>query len=143
MKPKYELMAPAGNFPMLAAAINAGADAVYFGLNTFSMRANSKNFNISDLDEMRVMCNESERKVKLFLTLNTIIYPEEITLLEGTIKAVKDKVDAIICWDNAVIMLCNKYNVPFFVSTQASVSNRQSAEFYKSLGAKELFLQEN
>lgn len=140
MKPKYELMAPAGNFPMLAAAINAGADAVYFGLNIFSMRANSKNFNISDLDEMREMCDESKRKVKLYLTLNTIIFGEEITQLEETIIAVKDKVDAIICWDNAVIMLCNKHNVPFFISTQASISNKQSAEFYKSLGAKRVVL---
>ncbi len=140
MKPKYELMSPAGNFPMLAAAINAGADAVYFGLNVFSMRANSKNFNIDNLNEMREMCNESERKVKLFLTLNTIIYPEEIPKLEETIIAVKDKVDAIICWDNAVIMLCNKHKVPFFVSTQASISNKESAQFYKMLGAKRAVL---
>ncbi len=140
MKQRYELMAPAGNFPMLAAAIHAGADAVYFGLNIFSMRANSKNFNIADLDEMREMCNESERNVKLYLTLNTIIYPEEIEQLEETIIAVKDKVDAVICWDNAVIMLCNKHDVPFFISTQASVSNKQSAEFYKSFGAKRVVL---
>ncbi len=140
MKQNYELMSPAGNFPMLAAAINAGADAVYFGLNVFSMRANSKNFNIDDLDEMREMCQASERKVKLFLTLNTIIYPEEIPKLEETIIAVKGKVDAIICWDNAVIMLCNKHEVPFFVSTQASISNKQSAQFYKMLGAKRAVL---
>ena len=125
---------------MLVSAINAGADAVYFGLNDFSMRAKSKNFNISDLDEMREICREAERDVKLYLTLNTIIYSEELPQLEETVKTVKDKIDAIICWDNAVIMLCNKYNVPFFISTQASISNIESANFYKSLGAKRAVL---
>jgi len=57
MKKQYELLAPAGDFPMLVAAVNAGADAVYFGLNEFSMRANAKNFNIKDLDKIKEICN--------------------------------------------------------------------------------------
>ncbi len=143
MKQKYELLAPAGSFPMLVAAVNAGADAVYFGLQKgFGMRANAKNFKISDLPKMREICNKGldGRKVKMYVTLNTIIYPEEIKEIEKTIKAIKGKVDAVICWDLAVIQLCKKYKVPFFISTQASVSNQDSANFYKKLGAKRIVL---
>lgn len=135
---KYELLAPVGDFPMLAAAINAGANAVYFGLNEFSMRTGSKNFKISDLKKMREMCKP--KGVKMYLTLNTIIYDNEISNLEKVINKVKDKIDAIICWDMAVIKFCKKYNVPFFISTQASVSNIESAKFYKKLGAKRVVL---
>ena len=135
---KYELLAPAGNFPMLVAAVNAGADAVYFGLQEFSMRATAKNFTIKDLDKIEKTCKP--KAVKRYLTLNTIIYNEEITKLEKIIKKVKGKIDAIICWDLAVIQLCKKYKIPFFISTQASVSNLESAKFYKKLGAKRIIL---
>ena len=135
---KTELLAPVGNFQMLVAAVRAGADAVYFGLQEFTMRSTAKNFEINDLKKMREVCNSSRRKPKMYLTLNTIIYDKELKDLEKTIKKVKDKVDAIICWDLAVIRLCNKHGVPFFVSTQASVSNTESAKFYKKLGAKRI-----
>jgi putative protease len=134
---KYELLAPAGNFPMLVAAINAGADAVYFGLQEYSMRATAKNFKIDDLPKIRKICG---KKVKAYLTLNTIIYDNEIEKIEEVIKKVKGKVDAIICWDLAVIQLCRKYKIPFFISTQASVSNIETAKFYKKLGAKRIIL---
>ena len=133
-------MAPAGDFSMLAAAVNAGADAVYFGLNDFSMRASSKNFTLADLDEMRELCDSSPRKVKMYLTLNTIIYDEEIEQLEGIIEQAKAKVDAIICWDHAVMLLCKKHGIPFFISTQASVANTKTAEYYKELGAQRVVL---
>ncbi len=138
MKQKLELLAPAGDFSMLAAAVNAGADAVYFGLKEFSMRANAGNFTIKDLDEIEEMCKS--KRVKRYLTLNTIIYNSELKKLEEIIKKVKGKIDAIICWDFAVISLCKKYQIPFFVSTQASVSNIESAKFYKNLGAKRIIL---
>ena len=137
---KYELLAPAGNFSMLVSAVNAGADAVYFGLQKYGMRANANNFRIEDLEKMRKICNESSRKPKMYVTLNTIIYDEELKDLESTIKEIKGKVDAVICWDLAVIELCKEYKVPFFVSTQASISNSKSALFYKKLGAKRLIL---
>jgi len=121
---------------MLVAAINAGADAVYFGLQEFSMRYGSKNFTLKDLDKINSMCG----KVKKYLTLNTIIYDEEITQLEKLIKKVKGKVDAVICWDLSVIQLCKKHKIPFFISTQASISNSKTAEFYKKLGAKRVIL---
>ena len=142
MKPKYELLAPAGNFLMLVTAVKAGADAVYFGLQKFGMRAAAKNFTIQDLEKMREICNKglNKRKVKMYLTLNTIVYNEEIKDIEETIKKVKGKIDAVICWDLAVVNLCKKYKIPFFISTQASVSNIESAKFYKKLGAKRIVL---
>ncbi len=139
-KSKYELLAPVGDFPMLAAAVNAGADAVYFGLKEFSMRANAKNFGISDLPQIRKVCDASPRKVKMFLTLNTIIYDKELGKMEKVIKKVKGKVDAVICWDLSVVMLCKKHKIPFFISTQASVANKEAALFYKKLGAKRVVL---
>ena len=123
---------------MLVAAINAGADAVYFGLKEFSMRTGSKNFNIKDLDKIKELCKK--KRVRTYLTLNTIIYDEELKKLEKVVKAVKGKVDVIICWDMAVIRLCRKYKIPFFISTQASVSNVETAKFYKKLGAKRVIL---
>ena len=135
---RSELMAPAGDFPMLSAAVNAGADAVYFGLNAFSMRAAAKNFTIADLNLIEQICKP--KKVKRYLTLNTIVYNHELKDIEEIIKQVKNKIDAIICWDFSVIQLCKKYKVPFFISTQASVSNVESAEFYKKLGAKRIVL---
>lgn len=133
---KFELLAPAGSFPSLNAAVNAGADAIYFGLNEFSMRANAKNFSISDLPEMRKISG----KVKMYLTLNTIIYDNELSKIESIIKEAKKYVDAIICWDLGVIELCKKHHVAFHVSTQASVANKESARFYKKLGAERIVL---
>lgn len=125
---------------MLVAAVKAGADAIYFGLQEFSMRANANNFKVSELEKMREVCNQSPRRTKLYLTLNTIIYEEELKKLENLIKKVKGKVDAIICWDHSVIMYCKKYKIPFFISTQASISNTIEAKFYKKIGAKRVVL---
>jgi putative protease len=136
MKTKYELLAPAGNFTNLSTALNAGADAVYFGLKEFSMRAGAKNFEISDLEKMRKICG----KAKMYLTLNTIMYDEELEKIEKIISKVKGKVDAIICWDLAVVNLCKKHKIPFFISTQASVANSSAAKIYKDLGAKRVIL---
>jgi putative protease len=138
MKKRYELLAPAGDFSMLSAAVNAGADAVYFGLKEFSMRQNAGNFTIKDLDEIGKICKL--KKVKKYLTLNTIIYNSELKQIEETIKKVRNKVDAIICWDTSVIRLCKKHKIPFFISTQASVANIEAARFYKKLGAKRIIL---
>ncbi|PIN77812.1 protease [Candidatus Woesearchaeota archaeon CG10_big_fil_rev_8_21_14_0_10_34_12] len=133
----FELLAPAGDFPSLIAAINAGADAVYFGLKEFNMRDSAKNFKISDLNKITSICG---KKVKKYLTLNTIIYDNELKLIEQIIKKLKNKVDAVICWDLSVVKLCRKYKIPIHISTQASVANSESAKFYKSLGARRIIL---
>jgi len=141
---KIELLAPAGDFECLTAAINAGCDAVYLGLEDFNMRARAKNFKLSDLPKISKLCKENKKKtnkrIKLYLTLNTIIYDNEIKKIEQIIKKVKLYVDAIICSDISVMLLCNKYKIPFHVSTQCSVSNSKTAEFYKKLGAKRIVL---
>jgi putative protease len=141
MKSRIELLAPAGDWECFVVAISAGANAIYFGLQQFNMRARSKNFKISDLPKMRKIADE--KGVKLYLTMNTIIFDEELKTSENLIKKVKKYVDAIICSDVAVMLLCNKYKIPFHVSTQCSVSNSSVAKFYKNSGLKELFLLEN
>ena len=137
---KYELLCPAGSFPSLIAAVENGADAVYFGLKDVNMRDNAKNFTLKDLDKIRKICQKGNKKVKMYLTLNTIIYDFELRKIEGIIKKIKGKVDAVICWDFSVIRLCKKYKIPFHISTQASVSNLESARFYKKLGAERIVL---
>jgi len=135
---KQELLAPAGNFQCLIAAINAGADAVYFGLQEFNMRARAKNFKISDLPKIKKLTDTKD--IKRYLTLNTIIYDSELKKIEKIIKKTKPYINAIICSDISVMQLCNKYKIPFHVSTQCSISNSETAKFYKKLGAKRIIL---
>jgi putative protease len=137
---KSELLAPVGDFRTLYAAVTAGADAVYFGIKGFNMRAAAKNFTVKDLVKIREICNSSIRKPKMYLTLNVVMYEEELRKIENIVRAVRGKVDAIICWDMAVISLCRKYKIPFHISTQASISNTSAALFYKKLGAERTVL---
>jgi U32 family peptidase len=134
----YELLAPVGNFAMLYAAIDSGCDAVYFGIKGLNMRESARNFELKDLAKIKKICEPDE--IKKYLTINTIVYDSELSKIERIIKKAKDYVDAIICWDLSVISLCNKYKVPFHVSTQASVSNTSSAELFKKLGAERIVL---
>lgn len=131
-----ELLAPAGDFPSLRAAVDSGADAVYFGLQDFNMRDSAKNFTIKDLPEIKKITGKTKR----YLTLNTIIYDSEIAQIDKVLKAVKPYVNAVICWDLSVIQLCKKHKIPFHVSTQASIANVESAKFYKKLGAQRVIL---
>lgn len=140
MKQKYELLAPVGNFSMLYSAIEAGADAVYFGIKGMNMREGAKNFSINDLPKIKKICQKKSKKIKIYLTLNTIVYDDEVKKVEKIIKESKKYVDAIICWDCSVISLCRKYKVPIHISTQASVANSLSAEIYKKFGAKRIVL---
>jgi len=136
---KPELMAPAGNKTMLTAVVNAGADAVYFGVEKLNMRAKASNFRTDNLLELTSLCKE--RDVKTYLTLNTIIYEEELPQLrEIVLKAKKAGVDRIICWDFSVVQLCKELEMPFCISTQGSVSNSLAAGFYKDLGAERIVL---
>ena len=137
-KSKYELVAPAGDFQTLVKAVNAGADAVYIGLQEFNMRDTAKNFKVSDLKKVKKTCKD--KQVKVYLTLNTIIYDNEISNIKEILKKVKSYIDAVICWDLYVVNLCRNFKIPFHISTQASVSNVESAKFYKNLGAKRIVL---
>ncbi len=137
-KPPYELLAPVGNFPMLVAAVNAGANAVYFGIQGFNMRAGARNFELKDLPKIKEICKP--KKIKMYLALNTIMYDEELMKVEKIIKTAKKYVDAVICWDLSVINLCKKHKVEFHISTQSSVANSEAAKVYKKLGAKRIVL---
>lgn len=134
-----ELLSPVSDFVSLHAAIHAGADAIYFGIKNLNMRITAKNFELKDIKKVTEICKKN--KVKAYLTLNTIIYNEEITKIKQILKeAKKAKIDAIICWDLAVINECKKLKIPFHISTQASISNIEAAKFYKSLGAERIVL---
>jgi putative protease len=134
-----ELMAPAGDWTMLSTAINAGANAVYFGLKKFNMRAKAENFSIEELPAIVNLCKE--KNVKTYLTLNTIIFEDELEETRKLIRsAVKEGIDRIICWDLAVAEICKDEGIPFCISTQASVSNSVSVNFYKKAGAARVVL---
>ena len=134
-----ELLAPVSDRVMLKAAIDAGADAVYFGLKKLNMRATGKNFTLEELPEIVKQCHDNN--VKVFLTVNTIIYNNEIEDVKKIVKGAKEAgADIIICWDMAVIQECKKQGMPFHISTQASIANAEAARFYKELGAERIIL---
>lgn len=136
---KPELMAPAGDWTMLRAAVSNGADAIYFGLDKLNMRAKAANFTAEDLPELVLFCKE--HNVLTYLTLNTIVFEEELVELAEIIVAAKNnKVDRIICSDLAVADLCYKHQMPFCISTQNSISNSLAADVYKRMGAVRIVL---
>ncbi len=127
---QVKLLAPAGSFEALKAAIQGGADAVYFGIEQLNMRSrSSNNFTINDLSEIYKIC--SKNKVKTYLTLNTIIYDHDVSLMKKIIEAAKEnKIDAVIACDQAVLNYAKKIGIPVHISTQANVSNIESVEFF-------------
>lgn len=133
-----EILAPAGDFIALQAAIDAGADAVYFGLGTLNMRARSTvNFKEEDLPEIAERCRG---KVKAYLTLNAIIFESELEEVERLIVYAKPYVDAFIVSDWGVISLCRKHGVEIHVSTQMSTSNSSGVAFLASQGVSRVVL---
>ncbi len=134
-----ELIAPAGDMTCLQTALNAGADGVYFGAEGYNMRAGSSNFIISDFPALKALCNKFN--AKSYLALNTIVYDGELKKMTQTVAAAKTEgFDAVICSDMAVVEACRKAEMPFHISTQASVSNYTAVKFYAGLGAKMIVL---
>ena len=132
-----EILAPAGDFTCLQAALDAGADAVYFGLGAFNMRARSGvNFKVEDLPEIARRCGA----VKRYLTLNAIMFEDETDAVEQTIVAAKPHVDAFIVADWGVAELCRRHGVAFHFSTQMSTSNSAAVKFLASQGASRVVL---
>lgn len=131
-KGKVELMAPAGSFESLRAAIQAGADAVYFGIEQLNMRAKSiNNFIMKDLTAISEICKE--HNVKTYLTINTVIYDHDVSLMKRIVNSAKEAgIDAVIAADHAVLSYCKKVGMPLHISTQANISNIQSVEFYSA-----------
>jgi putative protease len=130
MMKKIELLAPAGSFESLMAAIHAGADAVYFGVEQLNMRAKSINsFKVEDLPEISAICRAHH--VKMCLTLNTVMYDYDMQLIRSILQEVKiHSIDAVIASDFAVIEMCRSMQIPLHISTQANVSNAEAAKFF-------------
>jgi putative protease len=130
MKRSIELMSPAGSYEALMAAIKAGCNSVYFGVEQLNMRArSSNNFTIEDLK--RISEIGIEHNVKTYLTLNTILYDHDITLMKSIVNAAKENgVTAIIASDHAVMNYAKKIGMEIHISTQANVSNIDTVEFY-------------
>ncbi len=134
-----QIIAPAGDRNTLAAVVGAGADAVYFGVRGFNMRARAKNFTVDELPEIIAFVHDGG--VRAHLTLNTIIYQDELDDMKRLIRKAADAgIDMIVCWDPAVIQTCIDEGAPFCVSTQASVSNAEAFRHYCALGAKRVVL---
>ena len=125
-----EIMAPAGNFECLQAAIQGGADSVYFGVEKLNMRSHSaNNFKMTDLAEIVRICSEHE--VKTYLTLNIVLYNEDIEDMKRTLEAAKAAgVTAVIASDMAAIMYARQIGVEVHISTQLSISNAEALRFY-------------
>lgn len=130
MKKKVTLLSPAGSLDSMQAAINAGADAIYFGVEQLNMRTvSSKTFTIEDIAEVAQRCKAAN--VKAYITLNTVMYDHDKQLLRIILKEVKRcGIDAVIASDFAVIEQCIEQNIPVHISTQANISNIDAVKFY-------------
>ena len=127
---KVELMSPAGSYESLQAALQGGADAIYFGIEQLNMRARStNNFSLNDLSEINKIC--LSKKIKTYLTLNTILYDHDVSLMKRIIESAKENgINAIIGSDHAVLIYAKKAGLPVHISTQANVNNIESVRFY-------------
>jgi U32 family peptidase len=125
-----EIMAPAGDWESLAAALQAGADSVYFGIEQLNMRARaSSNFTMDDLPEIASLAKE--KGVRTYLTLNTVLYDHDLPVMKRIVDKVKEAgITAIIAADQAAISYAFKTGVEVHISTQANISNIEMVEFY-------------
>lgn len=144
---KIELMSPAGSYESLMAAIKAGCNSVYFGVEQLNMRARSaNNFTLEDLRQIANIGKENN--IKTYLTLNTVLYDHDIALMKSIVNAAKESgITAIIASDHAVLNYAKKEGVEVHVSTQANISNIDTIEFYANFAdvvvlARELSLKQ-
>ena len=126
----FEIMAPVGSRESLAAAIQAGAGSVYFGIGQLNMRSHSANhFTIADLHDIAATCNS--HGIKTYLTVNTIIYDDDIATMHEIVDAAREAhITAVIASDVAVMTYCNHVGVEVHLSTQLNISNIEALRFY-------------
>ncbi|MDE5842229.1 MAG: U32 family peptidase [Muribaculaceae bacterium] len=126
----FEIMAPVGSFESLSAAINAGADAIYFGIEGLNMRSrSSSNFTIDDMRHIVERC--SEAGVKTYLTVNTIVYDTDMDKMHSIVDAAKEAgISAIIASDIAVILYARSIGQEVHISTQVNITNIEAVKFY-------------
>lgn len=127
---KIEIMSPAGSFASLRAAVKAGANSVYFGIEQLNMRARAaNNFKTTDLPEIVRICQE--KNVKTYLTINTVLYDDDLELMKKIIdSAKKNKITAVIASDLAVLQYAKSIGVEVHISTQQNVSNIEAVSFF-------------
>lgn len=127
---QYEIMAPVGSYESLAAAIKAGANSVYFGISSLNMRARSANsFTVDDLRQIAATCDEAG--VKTYLTVNTIIYDEDLALMREIVDAAHGAgISAVIASDVAVMMYARSIGQEIHLSTQLNITNVEALRFY-------------
>lgn len=130
MMQKIELMAPAGNFESMQAALDNGADSIYFGVEQLNMRARASiNFTLDDLQEISKRCKA--KNVRTYLTLNTIIYDHDLSLVKTLINKAKEAdITAVIAMDQAVIMAAREVGMEVHISTQINITNIETVKFY-------------
>ena len=126
----FEIMAPVGSRESLAAAIQAGANSIYFGIGQLNMRSHSANhFDINDLHEIAETCKA--HGIKTYLTVNTIIYDEDMEAMRQIVDAAKAAdISAVIASDVAVLVYCRQVGVEVHLSTQLNITNVESLKFY-------------
>lgn len=142
-----ELMAPAGGWDALEAALRNGADSVYFGVDQLNMRARATmNFTLADLPAITARC--AENSAKTYLTLNTVVYDHDLSVVRRVVDAAASAgISAVIAADHAVIMACQNAEMPVHISTQANISNVETVRFYATFAdvmvlARELSLRQ-
>ena len=123
-------MAPAGNFESLQAALDNGADSVYFGVEQLNMRARASiNFTLDDLGEISKRCEA--KNVRTYLTLNTIIYDHDLSIVKTLLKKAKEaNITAVIAMDQAVIASAKEIGIEIHISTQINITNIETVKFY-------------
>lgn len=127
---KIELMCPAGNFESLQAALDNGADSIYFGVEQLNMRTRSSvNFTLDDLEEISKRC--SQKGVRTYLTLNTIIYDHDLSIIKTVLDRAKSaSITAVIAMDQAVIAYARQIGMEVHISTQINITNIETVKFY-------------
>ncbi len=134
-----ELLAPAGNWPSLYSAVEAGADAVYFGIKTVNMRSFASNFDLLEIPKITQILHK--KGIKSYLTLNTLLFNKDLRKAEKILKKAQEaSIDAVILWDMGVLKIAKDLGLNIHLSTQASVSNIEAIKFYYSLGVKRIVL---
>ena len=125
-----EIMAPVGSYEALSAAIQAGAGSVYFGIGKLNMRSKStKNFTLDDLHTISETCRE--HGVKSYVTVNTVVFDEEMDEMHALLDAIKaNNISAIIASDQSVIQYARKIGVEVHMSTQCNITNIEAVKYY-------------
>ncbi|MFH1768291.1 MAG: peptidase U32 family protein [Candidatus Omnitrophota bacterium] len=139
MKRRIELVSPAGDWSSLIAAVQSGADSVYFGVKDINLRRLADNFDVLEIKKIISFLHERDKKG--YLALNSIVMNSDLTRINRILKEAKSaRVDGVILWDMAVFSLAEKAGLPVHLSTQASISNSEAAAFFAARGVKRIIL---